>query len=234
MSMTRHLVNRQRRLAARTDAPSQPPTGEEPPRRPDPEQKRKPKPEKEPRRKKEKRERTGRSALLVPAILGLIAVLLGGFALWANAEADSLKDDPATRNTALSDPVATSEVIGTVSQAVNELFSYDFASPERTASAAEEWLTGDAVEQHATLLAPVLEAGEEQRMVLTTTVTHAGVEVIEGDRARLLLYADQSSAQAAEEDEEEAETLYAPAALAVEAVHRDGHWLIAGIETYGG
>ncbi|WP_059011079.1 hypothetical protein [Streptomyces specialis] len=246
MSMTRHLVNRRRRLASRTDT-APPPRQEDPkkPRRPEPDRNDKKDRDKKDRddkarakaqraeRKRERKaagERTGRSRLLLPAILGLVAVLLGGYALWASAKADSLKDDPALRNTALSDTAATSEVIGTVSDAINSLFSYDYASPEDTDAAAEEWLTGEAVEQHETLLAPVREVGEEERMVLTTTVTHAGVEILEGDRARLLIYADQTSARA----DDESETLHGPAVLTVEAVHRDGTWLIAGIDTYGG
>ncbi|MGK5533103.1 hypothetical protein [Streptomyces sp. URMC 129] len=229
MSMTRHLVNRRRRLAARTDTPPQPPERDEQ------KQPKRPKEPKEPKERKPKPEREAREprsgkGILLPAILGLVAVVLGVFALWANAQADSIKDDPALRNTALSDTAATSEVIGTVSDAMNELFSYDYGSPETNEEAAEKWLTGDAVEQHEQLLGPVREAGQEQPMVLTTTVTHAGVEVLEGDRARVLVYADQSSSTT----DDPADTLYGPAVLTVEAVQRDGEWLIAGIEAYGG
>lgn len=163
--------------------------------------------------------------------LALLTVLLGGFAAWAAGKASALHDTSATGNTALTDTARTSEVKGTVAQAVNAVFSYDYAAPARSDEAARRLLTGKAVQQYATMIAQVKAAALTQKLVLTTTVTDTGVETIDGDRARLLIFADQrntSTAAAAENDA----TTYAAAMFAVDALRQDGTWKIASIDTF--
>ena len=166
-----------------------------------------------------------------------------GFAGWAHAEAEALRDDPARHNTALTDLARTSEIKGQTAKAVDALFSYDHTDPGALEKAAEDLLTGKAVDQHGALLADVRERADEQKAVITTTVTESAVERIDGDRARVLVYADQSSvgtagttkdaksAKSAEDSEDEG--VYAGAMLAVDVVHRDGRWLVSGIDTFG-
>ncbi|MGI5358448.1 hypothetical protein ACQI4E_24470 [Streptomyces sp. CA-252508] len=166
----------------------------------------------------------------LPAALGVLTVLLGGFAAWATGEAAALRDTPAARNAALTDIARTSEVKGQVTKAVNELFSYDYAAAAPADRAVRTHLTGKAVEQHRTMLAPVRSRAAQQKLVLTTTVTHSGVELIDGDRARVLVYADQSNTRTAAK---KAETTYGAAMFAVEAVRKDGAWRIAVIDTLG-
>ncbi|MGA5096368.1 hypothetical protein ACPCAC_03255 [Streptomyces lavendulocolor] len=166
----------------------------------------------------------------LPAALGVLTVLLGGFAAWAIGEAAALRDTPAARNAALTDIARTSEVKGQVTKAVNELFSYDYAAAAPADRAVRAHLTGKAVEQHRTMLDPVRSRAAQQKLVLTTTVTHSGVELIDGDRARVLVYADQSNTRTAAK---KAETTYGAAMFAVEAVRKDGAWRIAVIDTLG-
>ncbi|MGY1439212.1 hypothetical protein [Streptomyces reniochalinae] len=183
----------------------------------------------------------GRALLLVCAALTL---LLGGFAAWAATEAAGLRDAASARNTALADAAGTSQVKGEVTSAVNALFSYDHAEPEKNEDAARRLLTGKAVEQHRELLTAVRKQGREQKLVLTTAVTDSAVTALEGDRARVLLFADQHSARTgargekkARADEEKADggarddATYAGAMLAVNAVRQDGTWKIAAIDT---
>ncbi|OKJ89094.1 hypothetical protein [Streptomyces sp. CB02400] len=180
--------------------------------------------------------------------VGLVAlcaltVLLGGFAGWAHAEAEALRDDPARHNTALTDLARTSEIKGQTAKAVDALFSYDHTDPGALEEAAEDLLTGKAVDQHGALLADVRERADEQKAVITTTVTESAVERIDGDRARVLVYADQSSVSTAgtakdaenakNAEDAEDEGVYAGAMLAVDVVHRDGRWLVSGIDTFG-
>jgi Mce-associated membrane protein len=63
--------------------------------------------------------------------------------------------------------------------------------------------------------------------VLTTTVTDSAVEMLEGDRARLLVFTDQRDTRTGGKDA----TTYAAAMLAVDAVHRDGIWKITNLDT---
>ncbi|MER7489563.1 hypothetical protein ABTY20_27420 [Streptomyces sp. NPDC126497] len=173
------------------------------------------------------------------AALCALTVLLGGFAGWAHAEAGALRDDPARRNTALTDPARTSEVERQVGKAVGRLFSYDHTDPGALGKAARDLLTGKAVDQHRTLLADVRKRADAQKAVITTTVTESAVERIDGPRARVLVYADQSSVAtagrkaAADEAAGTDEGVYAGAMLAVEVVRRDGRWLVSGIDTFG-
>ncbi|UNT00117.1 hypothetical protein MMF93_29415 [Streptomyces tubbatahanensis] len=292
MSTTRHLVNRQRRLADR------PRTGRAPqPDRPDPTDPTDPTPGPEPRVDDsgggKRRDTTSRDieppadaesatdvesatdargrrtpgpmalvarlARLVrgraprgrglPLVCAVLTLLLGGFAAWAATEAAGLRDAASARNTALADAAGTSRVKGEVTSAVNALFSYDHAKPGKNEDAARRLLTGKAVEQHRELLATVRKQGREQKLVLTTTVTDSAVTALEGDRARVLLFADQHSARTgargehkAKADEKKADekkadggagddATYAGAMLAVNAVRQDGTWKIAAIDT---
>ncbi|MFJ2022431.1 hypothetical protein ACIODW_01290 [Streptomyces sp. NPDC087897] len=174
--------------------------------------------------------RPGRSRLRVtlPAVLCALTVLLGAFAVWAFTSADRLRDEPARQNSALTDIGRTSEVKGRISEAVGAVFSYDYASPARADRAASTYLTGRAVQQHKDMLADVREQAPKQKLVLTTTVTESGVEFLDGDRARLLVFADQSNTRTGKDEE----TTYAAAMFAVDAVRRGDTWLIAAIDTF--
>ncbi|MFF1925361.1 hypothetical protein ACFVW8_32915 [Streptomyces sp. NPDC058221] len=233
MSTTRHLVNRQRRLATvaaeRTAAPvSRPVDPEEP--QDEPEQQKEPKREHEKEQKEEdpKSGRPPRLRLRLPAVLCVLTVLLGAFAVWAFASAGSLRDDPSRRNTALTDISRTSEVKGQITEAVGAVFSYDYASPAKADAAVKKYLTGKAVQQHTDMLAEVRAQAPKQKLVLTTTVTESGVELLDGDRAHLLIFADQSNTRTGKSEE----TTYAAAMFAVDAVRRGGTWRISAIDTF--
>ncbi|MFE5956756.1 hypothetical protein ACF1BA_13940 [Streptomyces rubiginosohelvolus] len=172
--------------------------------------------------------RASRLRITLPTVLCALTVLLGAVAVWAFASASSLRDEPARQNAALTDIGRTSEVKGRISEAVGAVFSYDYASPARSDRAASTYLTGRAVQQHKDMLADVREQAPEQKLVLTTTVTESGVEFLDGDRARLLVFADQSNTRTGKDEE----TTYAAAMFAVDAVRRGDTWLIAAIDTF--
>ncbi|MGW8485759.1 hypothetical protein [Streptomyces sp. NPDC055886] len=174
------------------------------------------------------RPKASRLRLTLPAVLCALTVLLGVFAVWAFASASSLRDEPARQNAALTDIGRTSEVKGRIGEAVGAVFSYDYASPARSDRAASTYLTGRAVQQHKDMLADVRKQAPDQKLVLTTTVTGSGVEFLDGDRARLLIFADQSNTRTGKDEE----TTYAAAMFAVDAVRRGDAWLIAAIDTF--
>ncbi|MFC5957448.1 hypothetical protein ACFP51_24180 [Streptomyces pratens] len=188
------------------------------------------------------------------AVLCALTLFLGGFAGWAHARAEALRDDPARSNTALTDLARTSEIKGQTSKAVEALFSYDHTDPGALEKAAKVLLTEKAVGRHDTLLADVRKRADAQKALITTTVTESAVERIDGDRARVLVYADQSSVGTAgtkptankagkatkgeqgdhgDQEQRQNEGVYAGALLAVDVVHRDGRWLVSGIDTFG-
>ncbi|MFC8790884.1 hypothetical protein [Streptomyces cinereoruber] len=172
-------------------------------------------------------------------VLCVLTLLLGGFAGWAHSRAGELRDDPARGNTALTDLARTSEIKGQTTAAVAALFSYDHADPAAFEKAGKTLLTGKAVEQHRTLLGGVLARAAEEKTVITTAVTDSAVERIDGDRARVLVYADQSSvstagtAKGGKQQKVQDQGVYAGAMFAVDVVHRDGRWLVENIDTFG-
>ncbi|MYQ50381.1 MULTISPECIES: hypothetical protein [unclassified Streptomyces] len=174
------------------------------------------------------RSRWSRPRVRLPAVLCAATVLLGAFAAWAFTSAASLRDDPTRQNTALTDISRTSEVKGQITEAVGAVFSYTYASPEKSEKAARTYLTGKAVQQHQDMLAEVRAQAPKQKLVLTTTVTESGVELLDGDRARLLVFADQSNTRTGKDEE----TTYAAAMFAVDAVRRGDTWRIAAIDTF--
>lgn len=232
MSTTRHLVNRQRRLATvaaeRTTAhaPVSRPVDAEP----DPEEAGAD--QAEPAGKPEGEEPhpgwRPRLRITLPAVLCALTVLLGAFAAWAFTSAATLNDDPSRQNTALTDIARTSEVKGQITEAVGAVFSYNYASPAKADTAVEKYLTGKAVQQHQDMLAGVRAQAPQQKLVLTTTVTESGVELLDGDRARLIVFADQSNTRTGKSGE----TTYAAAMFAVDAVRRGGTWRISAIDTF--
>ncbi|MFF0075758.1 hypothetical protein [Streptomyces sp. NPDC005494] len=251
MSTTRHLVNRRRRLATVTATAAPPrtataPEGAASPETPEtpetPEAREEPEGggaaeadpgskgdgDDAPARDGRPRGRMPRLRIRLPAVLCAATVLLGAFAAWAFASAAALRDDPTRQNTALTDMSRTSEVKGQITEAVGAVFSYTYASPGKSDLAAQKYLTGKAVQQHKDMLADVRAQAPKQKLVLTTTVTESGVEHLDGDRARLLVFADQSNTRTGKEEE----TTYAAAMFAVDAVRRGDTWRIAAIDTF--
>ncbi|MFJ1925084.1 MULTISPECIES: hypothetical protein [unclassified Streptomyces] len=248
MSTTRHLVNRQRRLATvaaaeRTATTAATTTTAPEPAGPDTESDSRSEGEpagepgeedaEEKAKGKEKAE-TPRSVgpvrlrVSLPAVLCVLTVLLGSFAAWSFTSAGALRDEPGRRNTALTDIGRTSEVKGQITEAVGAVFSYNYASPAKADTAVKTYLVGKAVQQHKDMLAEVRAQAPKQKLVLTTTVTESGVELLDGDRARLLIFADQSNTRTGKSEQ----TTYAAAMFAVDAVRRGGSWRISAIDTF--
>lgn len=170
---------------------------------------------------------TRRSSRWLPAVLGVVAVLLGGLAVWFNGEANNLRSGASVRNVALTDTARTSEVMGEVTDAVNVLFSYDYANIPKTDQAIQRLLTGRAVQEYENIFAVVRTQAPIQKLILTTTVTDGGVELLDGNHARLLLFADQRSTSTTSKN-----TSYSAAMVAVDAVRLGGTWKIASIDTF--
>ncbi|CAM5270469.1 hypothetical protein [Streptomyces fumanus] len=245
MPTTRHHLNnarrRQARAALRTPVATDTPRDRaEPPARPRPAAPRATTPvvrdappppgaDTDPPRQRTPRPRPSRALVA----LCLLTLLLGGFAGWAHSRAEALRDTPAARDTALSDTARTSQIKGQTTKAVAALFSYDHADPEALDRAAGQWLTGPAVAEHRKLFGAIRTRAAQQKAVITTTVTDSAVERIEGDRARVLVYADQSSVSTAGDKKADDDGTYAGAMLALDLERHKGRWLVSGIDTFG-
>ena len=163
------------------------------------------------------------------AALGAATVILGGFGVWATLHANSLRSNAAAQNTALTDGPATAAVRREISAAVNTIFSYNYANTAATSRAAQGVLTGPAVRQYNTLFTLVTKNAPAQKLVVTTRVTNSGVELLNGNRARVLIFANQQDTRAGT-----GQTSYAGAMFAVTALRQGGRWKIENIDTFGG
>ncbi|WPP29660.1 hypothetical protein [Streptomyces sp. CL7] len=151
-----------------------------------------------------------------------VALVLGGCGFLHAAH--QLRSAESARNRALTDTEATSRVAGDIGNALARVFSY---TPDGTAAAersARTVLDGRAARQYATLFDRVREDLTAQRVTLSTRVVRTGVVELEGDRARLLVFLDQTSRRG-----EDAATV-AAAQLTVTARLEDDRWRIVDIK----
>jgi Mce-associated membrane protein len=158
-----------------------------------------------------------RTFLLVgPVALGLVGGALLGVGV-------SMRDGGATGNRALTDTAATEQVTGEISDALGRIFAYTPDGTQTTAQAARDVLDGTAATQYQQLFAQIRQQVSAQRLTLTTRVVRAGVVSLTADRARLLVFLDQTAQRAG------GPATSAAAQLAVTARHEGGHWRITDL-----
>ncbi|WP_143229540.1 hypothetical protein [Actinophytocola xanthii] len=129
--------------------------------------------------------------LAVAGVLALVAVVLVGLAVWFRGEANALASGDA--NTALTDPATTSEVIGQLTSAVEDTFSYNYTDLASTERAVDAVLTGKARCEYDQLFGQVQELAPKQKIIMATAVRSIALVRLDGDRAEALVFIDQSS-----------------------------------------
>lgn len=150
------------------------------------------------------------------------ALVLGGCGFFHAAH--QLRSAAPAQNRALTDTEATHRVAGEVGNALARVFSY---TPDGTAAAersARTVLDGRAARQYATLFDRVRDDLAEQRVTLSTRAVRTGVVELDGDRARLLVFLDQTSRRGKDE------VTTAAAQLTVTARLEDDRWRIVDIK----
>jgi Mce-associated membrane protein len=170
--------------------------------------------------------RERKHGLLLPMVLGVVAVLLGGLAAWFGVNAARAG---AGSNVALTDSAATAEVSGQVTSAVNTILSFNYSDLAKTQRAVQRLLTGNALCQYNELYKLVLQQAPSQKLVLTTTVQDRGVEMLQGDTARVLLLVEQRDTRTTTNQTSDSQSM-----IAVNAVKQSGAWKISAIDTFNG
>lgn len=160
-----------------------------------------------------------RRALLV---FGAVAVVMAGLAGWFAIEA---RDATAvlTHNTALTDVATTAEVSDQVGKALGTVFSYRYDDPAKSEQAAKEVLTGQALGQYDQLFAQVRSLATEQKLVVTSTPVVSGVKILDGDRASLLVFLDQTGVRG------DGQRSTGAAQLSVTAERSEGRWRVTAL-----
>lgn len=158
----------------------------------------------------------------IAGVAAIAVLLLGsGGLLYA---AQDLKDPAATGNHALTDSAATDQVIGDVSSALSQIFAYTPDGTDATEQAARTVLAGSAATQYQALFAQIKQNVATQQLTLTTRVVRAGVVSLTADRARLLVFLDQTAQRAG------STATSAAAQLSVTAEQKNGHWRITALK----
>jgi Mce-associated membrane protein len=135
---------------------------------------------------------TRKNLLAVALFLLAAALVVTGTLLIAHPRAEH------SANTAFADRPATTQVVGQVSTALNQVLSYSYSSPQPTSAAASKWLAGDAVGQYRLLFTQLRQRAPGQKLSLVTRVVTAGVSSLQGDTAQLLVFLDQKSTRASD------------------------------------
>ncbi|MCW2495104.1 hypothetical protein [Jatrophihabitans sp.] len=139
--------------------------------------------------------------------------------------AGSERDSGAAANHAVVDSAATSQVVGQVSAALNQVLSYSYSSPKVAQAAAAKYLAGDAVGQYKQLFAQLQERAPGQKLSFVAKVITAGVTSLHGNSAQLLVFLDQRSTRASDN-----ESSVAAAQVQIGAVRSGGIWRITELK----
>ncbi|MFC9255437.1 hypothetical protein [Amycolatopsis thailandensis] len=155
-------------------------------------------------------------------VFGVVAVVMAGLAGWFAVEARDATSVLA-HNTALTDVATTAEVSDQIGKALGTVFSYRYDDPAKSEQAAKEVLTGPALGQYDQLFAQVRGLAAEQKLVVTSTPVVSGVKVLDGDRASLLVFLDQTGVRG------DGQRSTGAAQLSVSAERSDGRWRVTAL-----
>jgi Mce-associated membrane protein len=160
-------------------------------------------------------------------LLAVAALVLATVAVVAGIQDARLRGTPAAANTALVDVGTTAEVAGQLSDAVETVYSFDFARLDENEKAARDVITPEFAAQFDRLFGEVKARAPQQQAVVSATVTHTAVKEITGDRAVLVAFVDQQATRAA--PDAQSQQLAAAGRLTVTGERVDGRWKIAAV-----
>lgn len=160
---------------------------------------------------------------LESVLLGLSAVLLVTALVFVVQVRTG--DASATANRALLDKRQTSGVAEVVSRQLAQVLSYDHQNPEATRAFADQYLSGQARDQYDTLFESLQQRAPGQKLVLTAQVQVAGVQQLSDTKAEVLVFLDQSSTRATDQ-----QATVSAAQVAITAERKGNTWTITGLK----
>jgi Mce-associated membrane protein len=165
--------------------------------------------------------------ILILAIAAVLLACVGAFTglMWHNTIGNS-----TASNTAYVDTGTTAQVVGDVVNAMQRVLTYTYANPNQTAQDAQNLLTGSAQCQFNELYKTVRSEAPAQKITVTASIDtkNSGVEMIQGDQARLLLMVYQESTRGANGQQATSEGV-----LEVGAIKQGNTWKVDNISTFG-
>ncbi|HXT46478.1 MAG TPA: hypothetical protein VN748_20605 [Pseudonocardiaceae bacterium] len=165
----------------------------------------------------------------VATLVALVAALVMavGLGAWFRGEANQLTGSPAATNEALVDKDATAQVSDQIRDAVQRVYSYDFARLDDNERAAGDVVTGPFVDSFHQQFAKIRQLAPPQQAVVVASVPAIAVKTLDGDRAIVLVFVDQQARQVGKD-----KPLLATSRLSITAQRVDGRWKIADAESF--
>ncbi|WP_439383063.1 hypothetical protein [Amycolatopsis lexingtonensis] len=155
-------------------------------------------------------------------VCAVVAVVMAGVAGWCAIEARQTNAVVA-HNSALADASGTADAAKQISAALGTVFSYRFDDPAKSEQAAKDVLTGPALAQYDQLFGQVRKLAADQQLVVTSTAVASGVKLLDGDRAALLVFLDQTGTRG------DGQRSTGAAQLSVTAERVGGKWRVTGM-----
>ncbi|WP_410662983.1 hypothetical protein [Amycolatopsis sp. lyj-84] len=174
----------------------------------------------------ESEKKPGSRQLILAGALVVVGLLLAATAVLFKIQADEVSG--STDNTALLDVAKTAQVKDQVAKATEALFSYDYNNIAKTETAAGDLLVNEDVRaKYNLLMGEVKRLAPQQKMVVTCKVTRSAVIRLEGERADVMVFVDQSSTRA-----DTNKTTAGSAQLHLNAELQGDKWKITAMNTY--
>jgi Mce-associated membrane protein len=163
-------------------------------------------------------------------VLAIAAVLLACAGAFFGLKWNQTVDNATTSNTAYVDTGTTAKVVSDVVNAMQRVLTYTYANPNQTAQDAQNLLTGSAQCQFNELYKMVRAEAPAQKITVTASIDtkNSGVEMIQGDQARLLLMVYQESTRGSNGQQATSEGV-----LEVGAIQQGDTWKVDNISTFG-
>jgi Mce-associated membrane protein len=130
-------------------------------------------------------------ATLVSLVAALVIAL--GLAAWFRGEANQLLGSAAASNDALLDASATAQVSEQTRNAVQRLFSYDFARLDDDERATADVITGPLIQEYHEQFAQVRQVAPAQQAVVEATVPALAVRMLDGERAVVVVFLERQA-----------------------------------------
>ncbi|ALG13923.1 hypothetical protein [Kibdelosporangium phytohabitans] len=165
-----------------------------------------------------------RLKLLVPAILVVVALLIGGLGVWFMQNLSDART--GVGNDALSDVNSTKDIVGAANTAVTAVLSYKFDDMPAATKRAKEYLVGEAVDQYDKSMKALEADIQNQKLQVVVTPVSVGVVRFSGDEARVLVFADQIGTRA------DKQPSGGPTQFAMDMRHVDGKWKIVKLDFF--
>jgi len=156
--------------------------------------------------------------------VAVLAVLLVCASVVLAVGAITARTSGPLANKAFLDTGQTAELVGQMTSAMSTVYSYNYSTLPANEAAAKGLVTGKFADEFARVFEPVKQLAPQEQAVLKSTVPAAGVILLQGDRARLLMMVDQTGTRGAAQ-----EPTGATARLVVDAQKVDGRWKIAEV-----